>query len=205
MVNETGFEQAVKLSRENPRLGVGLHLTLLCGHSSLDQQTIPGLVNARGNSAPAQWKSGFDTFFKNRFANKSGREIHAQFEKFRATKLLLDHVNGHLHLHLHPTVFAILMSDAQELGIERLRLTVDPFLVKLRVWRKDIGVTGRSMPQFTMSWRGAPGMCSRSAAFDTQSWYLDYCKMGGLTSPSSTIASGPPGGRFGALLPSFAG
>jgi len=28
-------------------------------------------------------------------------EIHAQFEKFHATGLPLDHVNGHLHLHLH--------------------------------------------------------------------------------------------------------
>ena len=33
------------------------------------------------------------------------REIHAQFEKFRATGLPLDHVNGHLHLHLHPDRF----------------------------------------------------------------------------------------------------
>jgi len=36
-------------------------------------------------------------------------------------------VNGHLHLHLHPTVFSILMEDAAELGIERMRLTRDPF------------------------------------------------------------------------------
>ena len=29
MVNEPGFDEAVKLAQENPRLGVGLHLTLL--------------------------------------------------------------------------------------------------------------------------------------------------------------------------------
>jgi len=33
-----------------------------------------------------------------------------------ATGLPLDHVNGHLHLHLHPTVFRILMEDAPQLG-----------------------------------------------------------------------------------------
>src|SRR5262245_22529761 len=46
MVNEPGFEEAVHLARENPRLGVGLHLTLLFGHSALPQERIPGLVNA---------------------------------------------------------------------------------------------------------------------------------------------------------------
>src|SRR5947208_6113704 len=47
MVNEEGFEEAVVLARENPKLGVGLHLTLLCGHSALPAEKIPGLVDAR--------------------------------------------------------------------------------------------------------------------------------------------------------------
>ena len=47
MVNEPGFAEAVKLAGENPRLGVGLHLTFLMGHSALPHETIPGLVNAR--------------------------------------------------------------------------------------------------------------------------------------------------------------
>ena len=34
MVNEPAFEEAVALARANPKLGVGLHLTLLCGHSA---------------------------------------------------------------------------------------------------------------------------------------------------------------------------
>ena len=60
-------------------------------------------------------------------------EIHAQFHKFRQTGVPLDHVNGHLHLHLHPTVFGILMADSAQLGIERLRLTFDPFRLNLKV------------------------------------------------------------------------
>ena len=43
MVNEAGFEEAVQLARENPRLGVGLHLTFLDGHSTLPREKIPGL------------------------------------------------------------------------------------------------------------------------------------------------------------------
>src|SRR5580658_10488040 len=47
MVNEPGFDEAVQLARENPKLGVGLHLTLLHGHSTLPPEKIPGLVNSR--------------------------------------------------------------------------------------------------------------------------------------------------------------
>src|SRR5437868_399786 len=47
MVNEPAFEEAVTLARQNPHLGVGLHLTLLCGHSVLSRERIPGLVNSK--------------------------------------------------------------------------------------------------------------------------------------------------------------
>jgi predicted glycoside hydrolase/deacetylase ChbG (UPF0249 family) len=45
----------------------------------------------------------------------------------------LDHVNGHLHIHLHPVVFRILMDDAAELGIRCVRVTADPFWLNLRL------------------------------------------------------------------------
>ena len=133
MVNEPAFEEAVALAREHPTLGVGLHLTLLCGHSALPPDAIPGLVNARGEFSNHPPGTGFRYFFQRSLREPLRREIHAQFQKFRATRLPLDHVNGHLHLHLHPTVFRILMSDAAQLGIKRLRLTFDPFRINLRV------------------------------------------------------------------------
>ncbi len=64
-------------------------------------------------------------FFKRSLREQLRAEIHAQFEKFHATGLPLDHVNGHLHLHLHPVIFKILMEDAEKLGIKRMRLTRD--------------------------------------------------------------------------------
>src|ERR1051325_4807396 len=44
MVNEPACAEAVQMANDNPRLGVGLHLTLLCGHSALPATAIPGLV-----------------------------------------------------------------------------------------------------------------------------------------------------------------
>src|SRR5271156_3085597 len=109
MVNESGFDEAVKLARGNPKLGVGLHLTLLQGHSALPPEKIPGLVNARGEFSNCPIAVGMNYFFKRGLREQLRAEIHAQFEKFHSTGLTLDHVNGHLHLHLHPAIFKILM------------------------------------------------------------------------------------------------
>jgi hopanoid biosynthesis associated protein HpnK len=133
MVNESACEEAMALARENPKLGVGLHLTLLCGHSALPPEQIPGLVNAKGEFTTNPAGAGFRYFFQRSLREPLRREIHAQFQKFRATGLPLDHVNGHLHLHLHPTVFWILMADSGQLGIKRLRLTFDPLRLNLRL------------------------------------------------------------------------
>jgi hopanoid biosynthesis associated protein HpnK len=135
VVNEPGFDEAVALARENPRLGVGLHLTLLCGTSALPPEKIPGLVDARGGFSNKPVVTGFRYFFQRGLRDQLRAEIHAQFAKFRATGLPLDHVNGHLHLHLHPTVFCILMEDAASLGIQRLRLTRDCFSRSRRMTR----------------------------------------------------------------------
>jgi hopanoid biosynthesis associated protein HpnK len=125
MVNEPCFDEAVKLAKENPRLGVGLHLTLLMGHSALPPEKIPGLVNSSGEFSSNPVRTGMAYFFKRSLRGQLRAEIQAQFEKFQATGLPLDHVNGHLHLHLHPVIFGILMEDAQKLGIKRMRFTRD--------------------------------------------------------------------------------
>jgi hopanoid biosynthesis associated protein HpnK len=133
MVNESACAEAISLARANPRLGVGLHLTLLLGHSALGPDRIPGLVNANNEFTRNPVTAGCRYFFRRSLREQLRAELHAQFERFRATGLALDHVNGHLHLHLHPTVFGILMQDAEKLGIGRMRLTFDPFWLNMRV------------------------------------------------------------------------
>jgi hopanoid biosynthesis associated protein HpnK len=133
MVNESACDAAVALARENPNLGVGLHLTLLCGHSALGPDAIPGLVNARREFTNNPAVAGCRYFFLRGLREQLRREVHAQFQKFRATGLKLDHVNGHLHLHLHPVVLRILLEDAARLGVERMRLTWDPLRLNLRL------------------------------------------------------------------------
>jgi chitin disaccharide deacetylase len=162
MVNEPGCEEAVALARENPTLGVGLHLTLLCGHSALPPAEVPGLVNPNGEFSNNPAGSGFRYFFQRSLREQLRREVHAQFQKFRATRLPLDHVNGHLHLHLHPTVFRILMADASQLGIKRLRLTFDPFRLNLRAASGHLAYRALHVAIFhSLSARARPALARR--------------------------------------------
>src|SRR6202021_3704145 len=59
-------------------------------------------------------------------ARPARREIPAQFGAFRATGLALDHVNGHKHVHLHPTVARLVVEIGREYGMRVVRLPAEP-------------------------------------------------------------------------------
>ncbi len=127
MVNGSAFNEAVELAHANPKLGVGLHLSLVCGRSSLKPTEIPGLIDNRYQFSNNPVAAGFRYFANPGLRAQLRHEIRAQFQKFQITKLKLDHVNGHLNMHLHPTVFSILRHHAMDLGIRRMRVTRDRF------------------------------------------------------------------------------
>lgn len=139
MVNGDAFEEAVELAREHPKLGVGLHLTLVCGRSSLAPGEIPGLVDADGCFSNRPVEAGWNYFFKRQLRRELFQEIRAQFAKFTATGLVLDHVNGHLNVHLHPVIYGILLEDGGKWGMQAVRTTRDPAIVDWRIGSGEWG------------------------------------------------------------------
>ena len=133
MVSEPACAEAVELARANPGLGIGLHLTLLCGHSALPRAAIPGLVNDRNEFTNNPAGAGFRYFFQPQLRAQLRAEIQEQFRKFKAFGLPMDHLNGHLHLHLHPVILSILMQDCAELKLGPVRLTRDALGLNLKL------------------------------------------------------------------------
>jgi hopanoid biosynthesis associated protein HpnK len=133
MVSGEAAGEAVELARQNPGLGVGLHLTLVCGRPCLPENEIPGLVTKSGEFSDAPVQTGAAYFFRTSLTPQLRRELEAQFAKFHQTGLCLDHVNGHLHFHLHPVVFPLLMQNAKAWRITAFRLTRDPFRLNARL------------------------------------------------------------------------
>ena len=68
-----------------------------------------------------------------------GRELAAQFERFAASGLPLSHVDSHLHLHMHPSVFNLLLPLAEAYGAHGLRLPRDDLRLSLSQDRRQAG------------------------------------------------------------------
>jgi chitin disaccharide deacetylase len=135
MVNGEAAAEAVEIAHQNPELGIGLHLTLVCGRSTLPASCIPTLVTPAGDFSDDPVRTGMNYYFRRSLQPQLQAEMVAQVKKFAETGLRMDHLNGHLNLHLHPAVFDILMRQAQSLGLRHLRLTRDPLALDLQLSR----------------------------------------------------------------------
>ena len=126
MVGASAAADAVARARRLPSLGVGLHLVLADGAPVLPPEEIRTLVGADGAFDPNMVRAGFRFYFSPAARRQLAAEIRAQFEAFRATGLPLDHVNGHKHVHLHPTVARLVVEIGRHYGMRAVRLPVEP-------------------------------------------------------------------------------
>jgi hopanoid biosynthesis associated protein HpnK len=132
MVTGEAADEAVALAKANPGLCVGLHLVLVSGRSALSPSEIPDLVDAEGRFPGAPVRSGLRFQFGGRSVRTQlRREIRTQLERFLQTGLPLTHVDGHLHMHLHPVVLSSLVELADELGIPAIRLPLEELRANL--------------------------------------------------------------------------
>lgn len=138
MVNGQAFDDAVALARAHPTLGVGLHLMLVQGRCAAPPSDIPLLAGPDGLFANAPVWSGMRFFFIPGLRAQLRREIVAQLDKFAATGLPLTHVDGHLTIHMHPAVIAILIELAPRYGITAVRLPREPLRAALRFDRRHL-------------------------------------------------------------------
>lgn len=136
MVTGEAVDEAVALARQTPTLAVGLHLVVVSGPAALPPKEISHLVDSRGYFSYDPIRVGLRYFFSRRTQQELSREVVAQFERFAATGLPLSHVDGHLHMHLHPTVFNLLLPLAEQAGACGLRLPRDDLWLSLSYDRR---------------------------------------------------------------------
>ncbi len=141
MVTGPAFEEAVELARSCPGLRVGLHLVLIGGRPCLPPEEIPDLVEPDGRFPSSPVRAGLRWWVRPAARDQLRAEIAAQLGRFMNTGLPLDHLNSHLHFHVHPTVFSLLVEAAEAVGLRRMRLPVEPWF-SLRV---DPGDPGRKV------------------------------------------------------------
>ncbi len=106
VANGAAFDDAVAQLRDVPSLEVGVHLALV------EERSLTGM----------RFPTSYFTFVLGRkdFAAIE-RELRAQIERVIASGLRVTHLNGHQHLHMLPSIFAIVVRLANEYGIGYVR------------------------------------------------------------------------------------
>lgn len=139
MVTGDAADEAVALAHKMPSLAVGLHLVVVDGRPALPPSRIPHLVNGKGQFRDDAVRAGVTYFFRRAAQEELAQEMEAQFNRFAGTGLELSHVDGHLHMHLHPTVLRLLLPLAVARGARGLRLPRDDLWLSLTHDRHGVG------------------------------------------------------------------
>jgi chitin disaccharide deacetylase len=133
MVNESYADEAVALYRQNPELGIGLHVTLVDGRSTLKPSEIIGVVDHKFRFESSRVQAGLRYFLQGQNRMYLRQEIDAQVRRYRVMGIPLEHLDGHHNFHLHPTVFSLIKRHSHAWDIPAVRLTRDPLLTNLRL------------------------------------------------------------------------
>jgi len=140
MVNGGAFHEAVALAKDNPELGVGIHITLVRGASTLSERELSPLVDGSGRFYEEPARAGLRYFFQKKARPLLEREMEAQIQKFLSTGLTPSHMDGHLHFHVHPTILEILLDLAGKYSIPGFRLPREPLAVNLQADHRNPGM-----------------------------------------------------------------
>lgn len=126
------FDHAVGLSKANPSLDTGLHLTLIEERPLTDPAKIPSLVDAEG-----RFHKHITVFAKRYFQglidlDEVRLELDAQIAKAREAGLVLSHLDSHQHVHMLPGILGVAQELGLRHGVVRMRLpreAVSPYML----------------------------------------------------------------------------
>jgi predicted glycoside hydrolase/deacetylase ChbG (UPF0249 family) len=104
----------------------------------LSHSEIPALVDDAGNFSNNPTAAGLRYFFSLRARRELRRELAAQFETFHSTGLRLSHIDGHLHLHVHPVIFNAALELGEKYGCRHMRVPVEERELALKFDRANV-------------------------------------------------------------------
>lgn len=124
MANGLAVEEAARLAKANPKLGVGVHLNLTVLKPILPSKDVPSLVNRQGHFEKKYWKLPFKNL------SEVKQEWRAQIKKILSLGIIPTHLDSHHHIHLYPPFTKIVLELSREFNINSVRL-ISPESVSL--------------------------------------------------------------------------
>ena len=123
------WQEAVRLAKENPRLGIGVHLTLVGGVPSvLPKEQVSSLLDDDGLFLP-----DYVAFAKRYYSGAVKKaeleaELRAQLERALSCGLNITHIDSHQHTHVLPGINSLVLKLSNEYNIIRVRIPKEGYL-----------------------------------------------------------------------------
>ena len=123
------WQEAVRLAKENPRLGIGVHLTLVGGVPSvLPKEQVSSLLDDDG-----LFLSDYVAFAKRYYSGAVKKaeleaELRAQVERALSCGVNITHIDSHQHTHVLPGINSLVLKLSNEYNIIRVRIPKEGYL-----------------------------------------------------------------------------
>ena len=123
------WQEAVRLAKDNPRLGIGVHLTLVGGVPSvLPKEKVSSLLDDDGLFLP-----DYVAFAKRYYSGAVKRseleaELRAQLERALSCGVNITHIDSHQHTHVLPGINSLVLKLSNEYNIIRVRIPKEGYL-----------------------------------------------------------------------------
>ena len=123
------WQEAVRLAKENPRLGIGVHLTLVGSVPSvLPKEQVSSLLDDDGLFLP-----DYVAFAKRYYSGAVKKaeleaELRAQLERALSCGVNITHIDSHQHTHVLPGINSLVLKLSNEYNIIRVRIPKEGYL-----------------------------------------------------------------------------
>jgi hopanoid biosynthesis associated protein HpnK len=123
LANGAVFDDALRVIRATPSLGVGVHLNLSDGPPVVAPSEVPSLVDAQGRFSGGPQQILLRLARRKLVVAEVEHEWDAQIRKIRNAGIELTHLDGHKHVHMLPRLFPVALRLAKKYGIASIRIS----------------------------------------------------------------------------------
>jgi hopanoid biosynthesis associated protein HpnK len=134
MANMPAAEAAVKLAKQMPGLGVGVHLNLFKGQPLSKDGNINYLLDDTGSFAFSTTKLSLLSVCRRKIRNAIRAEFAAQIQWVIDNGLKPTHLDSHKHIHSFPAIFPIVCDLARRFEIPAIRFIFEPKRLSAMPW-----------------------------------------------------------------------
>lgn len=173
MATGPAFEDAVRVARQNRRLGVGVHIVLTEMEPLSSASDMAGILDDAGHMPPSPFALMLLLLSGRARREPLRKEIERQIGRVLDAGLVPTHLDTHKHTHVLPQVLEVLLEVAVQFSIKWIRLPFER--TGYRQVYQDVNMENRMV--FLKQY------CESRVSLPLERFFLEAIKRAGLRTP----------------------